>query len=168
VREITLSEDHPILMSVPDRRADGAEQPQTIPGGQFLGVAVQIDRPAIDIVHDEVGRALLGRATIQELGDVGVVQVGQDLPLGAKAAENGLRIHAALDQLDRHLLLVLIIGAHRQIDGSHAAAADLACHLVRADVPSHQRHRLIFVEPIASNLRCGPLQEAGLLLVVDQ
>ena len=53
-----------------------------------------------------------------------------------------LRIHAALDQLDRDLLLILIIGAHGQVDGPHAAVADLACNLVRADTPSCHRYHV--------------------------
>ena len=57
----------------------------------------------------------------------------EDLPLVAEAAQHGVRVHAALDQLDRDLLLELPVGALGEIDGAHAAAADALQDLVVAD-----------------------------------
>ena len=41
---------------------------------------------ALDVLHDEVGAAVVGGAAVEEPGDVGVVEAGEDLPLVAEAA----------------------------------------------------------------------------------
>jgi hypothetical protein len=53
-----------------------------------------------------------------------VIESRENLALVAEAAQHRLRVHAALDELDRGLLLELPVGAPAQIDGAHAAAAD--------------------------------------------
>ncbi len=77
-----------------------------------------------DVLHDEIRQAVLGRVAVQQARDVRVIEAREDLPLVAEAAQHGLRIHAALDELDRDLLLVLPVGAPGEIDRAHAAAAD--------------------------------------------
>ena len=51
-----------------------------------------------------------------------MVEAGQNLSLVAKMAQHRIAVHAALDQLDRDLLFVLLIGALGQIDRTHPAA----------------------------------------------
>ena len=45
------------------------------------------ERLALDVLHDEVRLAGLGRAAVEEPRDVRVVQRRRDLPLAAEAAE---------------------------------------------------------------------------------
>jgi len=47
---------------------------------------VLIERRSVDIVHDEVGNAVGGDASIDESDDVGMAEGGEDLLFGAEAA----------------------------------------------------------------------------------
>ena len=71
-------------------------------------------------------------AGVEDLGDVGVVHQGQGLPLGLEAGEHLLRVHARLDDLQRHQALDRL-GLLGHPDRAHAAFADLLQQLVRAD-----------------------------------
>src|SRR6185295_1265321 len=62
---------------------------------------------------------------VEQAADVRVVEPGEDLALAPEAADQLVRVEPALQQLDRHLLLVLGVGALGEIDRSHAAAAEL-------------------------------------------
>jgi hypothetical protein len=84
-----------------------------------------------------------------------MVEIGQNLLLVAEAAENGIGVHATLDDLDGNLLLELIVGALGQIDGAHTAASDFTQNLVGADTPSYQG----FGRLIGAQLSCRRLQE---------
>ena len=48
----------------------------TLLDGQLATVAIQVERLTIDVLHDDVGRAVVGRAAIVESRDVGVVERG--------------------------------------------------------------------------------------------
>ena len=58
-------------------------------------------------------------------GDVGVVHQGQRLPLGLEPGDHLLRVHARLDDLQRHLAADgrRLLG---HVDDAHAPFADLA------------------------------------------
>ena len=101
---------------------------------------------AFDVLHDEIRQAVVGRVAVQQVRDVRVIEARKDLPLVAEAAQHGLRIHAALDELDRDLFLVLPVGAPGEIDGAHAAAADALRDFVVADDRSDQPVGLIVLE----------------------
>jgi hypothetical protein len=60
-------------------------------------------------------------------------QIGQNLALVAEPAEDGCRVHAALDQLDGDLLVKLPVRAFGQVHRAHAAAPDLSNNPIRAD-----------------------------------
>src|SRR5258708_38747133 len=93
-----------------------------------------IDGLAIDAFHREVLPALLRRPTVDEPRDVGMLQVCQDLALGLEALDHELRAGPFPAQLDRHLLLVLVVIPDRPVDRPHASVADLAQHAIRPDV----------------------------------
>ena len=59
----------------------------------------------LDQLHHEERLAGLGGAAIVDAGDVGVVHQGQRLPLGVEPGQHRPRVHADLDQLERHLPL---------------------------------------------------------------
>ena len=88
--------------------------------------AIVGDLSAVDVLHHDVGQAVLGSAAVEQTGDVGMLQPGQRLPFAAEAVEDQIGVHAAAHQLDRDLGLILIVVAFGEIDGAHAAAAEFA------------------------------------------
>ena len=72
------------------------------------------------------------RPAVVHLGDVGMVHHGQGLALGLEPGDDLLRIHARLDDLQRHLAAhgLRLLG---HVDDAHAAFADLLQQLVGAD-----------------------------------
>ena len=68
-----------------------------------------------------------------------MIESGEDLPLGQKAAVDLLGIHAALDELESDLLLELAVGPLGQVDRAHAAAGQLTEHPVGPDADSLER-----------------------------
>ena len=53
------------------------------------------------------------------------------MALGLEALQHGVRVHAALDYLDRDSLIELAVRPMGEKDDSHAAAAEFAIHGVR-------------------------------------
>jgi hypothetical protein len=75
-----------------------------------------------------------------------MIEAGQNLALVPELPQQGLGVHAPLDELDRDALLVLLVGALRQVDRAHPASAHLANQDVGADAPARGR-RLAFRGP---------------------
>ena len=98
-----------------------------------MGCTILVNRETCDVLHDEVGQSIVRCSSIEQARDVRVVEAGQDLSLVAKMTEHRVGVHAAFDQLDCDLLLVLLIRALGQIDRAHSAAADFANNSIRAD-----------------------------------
>ena len=72
------------------------------PDRQPATVAVLGDRLTAHQFHDEERLAGLGGAAVEDAGDVGMVHQGQRLPLGVEPSQYHARVHADLDQLQRH------------------------------------------------------------------
>ena len=106
--------------------------------GQLVIVGVAIDRGAPDVLHHEIGQPFGRGASVEEARDVGMIQRGQDLTFVAEAADDQVGVHAAPDHLDRDRVLE-IVGAPRQIDGTHAAAADQPFDVVMAELGTDVR-----------------------------
>ena len=132
VRRLDVAVNDPLLMGVLDRLADRDEQLEPFAGRELVAVAVLGDRDALDQLHDEVGPAGVGRAGVEDLGDVGVVHQRQGLPLGLEAGDHLVGVHARLDDLEGDLAAdgLLLLGHE---DDAHAAFADLLQQLVGAD-----------------------------------
>jgi hypothetical protein len=82
-------------------------------------------------------------AGVEQPGDVRVRQPRHDLPLAREALGAAGGEHARGEELDRHLAFVAAVGAARQPDAAHAAAAELAHQRVGADgLAGHVRWRL--------------------------
>jgi hypothetical protein len=156
------------LMRIMHGGGDGAEQLKPLQRRQLVRVAEYVDRKAFDIIHDEVRKAVFGGAAIQECGYIRVVEVGQNLPLMAEAAENGVSIHSALDELDRNLLLILSVCSDRQVDGSHATVPDLSQDLIRPDTISRCKADLIIGDEFGSYPEDRRLNETAGLIVGSQ
>ena len=91
------------------------------------------------MLHHEVGQAVLRGAAVDQPGDIRVIQLRQDLALLPEAAHYGRRVPVASDQLDGDPLSVLLVVPLGQVDGAHAAVADLAQDPVGADAATPHR-----------------------------
>ena len=134
-----------------DRAAHLAKELQPLGDGQRLAVAVLVDRLPLDVLHHEIRQAVVGRVAIEQARDVRVVEAREDLPLVAEVTQHGVGIHAALDELDRDELLVLTVGATREIDDTHPAAANPLLDLVVTDRLTDQAVGQLLVEEARLN-----------------
>src|SRR5258708_39749823 len=130
------------------RRADLLEKPQPFDDVELARIAVGINRLTLDVLHDEIRPAVFGCATIEEPGDVGVVQAGQYLPLAAEPLDYRVCVQAAFDEFDRDLFLKRLVGADGQVNGAHPAVSDLADHAVGTNVPACEG-LILFEQPDA-------------------
>jgi hypothetical protein len=94
--------DDPLLVRVLDAVADLVEQPQTLVGVETVLVAVPRDRNALDQLHREVRSALLRRAGVEDVGDIGVIHEGEGLALTLESCDDLPAVHTGLDELERY------------------------------------------------------------------
>jgi len=85
-----------------NRGANLAKELQPFRYRQLLLVAVLVDRLSLDVLHDQERPSVLGRATVVELGDVWMVDRGQDLPLVAEPADEVGARRGAPEEPDGH------------------------------------------------------------------
>ncbi len=114
------------------------EQLHALAQVQPVRVAPLVDRHAVHALHDEVGIALLADAAIEQCGDVGVAQAGQQLAFAQEAFARGRGVGHGADQLERRLLVVGTVGAFHGVDRAHAAAAEDRDHPPGAERPTEQ------------------------------
>jgi hypothetical protein len=109
------------------------EEFQSLVRRELLVVAVGDDRNPPDQFHHEVRPARLGRAGVQDLGDVRMVHERQSLPLGLEPRDDFPRIHAGLDDLECDPAAdgVLLLGDEHE---PKSTLTDLLQQLVGADV----------------------------------
>jgi hypothetical protein len=100
--------------------------------GVRRAVAIVGDRHAGDQLHDEVGAAGVGGASVQDPGDMGMVHHRQRLALGLEPGDHLGGIHAGLDGFERHLASDRP-GLLGHVDGAHPALAQALEELVGAD-----------------------------------
>ena len=110
-----------------------AKKLQALWNAELVLVAVLGDGDALHQFHHEVGPAGVGRAGIEDLGDVGMVHHRQRLPLGLEAGDDLPRVHAELDDLERHPAADRLFLLGHEHD-AEAAFADLFQQLVAADL----------------------------------
>src|SRR5690349_10228212 len=82
------------------------------------------DPGALDEFHYQVGSAVFSGPAVEQPGDVGVLQPGQNLALPTETAKDEICIQALAHQLDGHLGEVLIVGADSEPNGSHPTSAE--------------------------------------------
>ena len=115
-----------VAMGVLHRVTDVEEQSEAGLEIQASRVAPGGERLALHVLHGEVGTALGGGAPVEEPGDVGVLEAGQDLALASEALEHLVGVDAAAQQLERGALLERAVGPVGQVHHPHAPPTDLA------------------------------------------
>src|SRR5580693_1474199 len=90
------------------------------------------NRASLDIFHREVRNTVLA-ASIEESGDVGVLEPGQDLPLVPEPVAQQVQVAPPWTDLQCDRLAILVVVADRPIHHSHAAAPDLPDDAIRSD-----------------------------------
>ena len=133
--------DDEVAVRVGDRVADGPEELQTLSDREASLLAEGRHRHALHVLHDEVRNAFVGDAAVVEVGDVGVVQLREDLALAPEPAQQLGRGEVGRDELDRDAMLELPVGALGEVHGAHPALADDVEEAVRAELPARQRRR---------------------------
>src|SRR5207237_7580317 len=95
-----VAADDALLVGVLNGPTDVGEQLEPVAHAEAGLIAELGDRDPLDQFHDEVGPAGVGRAGVEDAGDVRVVHHGQRLALGLEAGDHGPRVHAGLDALE--------------------------------------------------------------------
>ncbi len=133
VRRLEVAVHDEVAMRVANRVTHVEEQSQALANRKLAVVAIAIDRLALDVLHHEVRPAVLRHAAVDEPRDAGMLEACKDLTLGDESVEHVLGIETAADELDRHVLAVLIVVARREIDRAHAAASDRSIEAIGTD-----------------------------------
>ena len=125
--------DYEILVRERYRIADLCEQIE--PSGQIgllIGQPV-LKRDAVDIFHDDIGRATFRFPAVIKPGNMGMVKLRQYLSFALETRNQTVGKQSLLDQLDRHHMLEIVGVPFAQIDRPHAAAAQQTKDPVRTD-----------------------------------
>src|SRR5436305_12910264 len=90
-------------------------------------------RLAVDILHYEVRNAVIRRAAVDETGDIGMLESGENAAFVDEPVDDGMGIQAAPYQLHRDLLVKFAVRPLGQVDRAHAALAKLADNTITSD-----------------------------------
>ena len=132
--------DHQPLMRVLHGRAHLEKQLQPLSGRKAVVVTIRIDPYALDQLHHQVGNAVVSGAAIQQTGDVGMIERGENLALSAEAFQNKRGIEAAAHQFHGDFLGVLAIRPGGAVHLTHAAMADRLSDLIDANAAASAGH----------------------------
>src|SRR6478672_5605839 len=143
VAGLDVAMNNQIPMRKLHRGADLQKQLQSLTRRQLLRDCKSSHRCADDVVHDEVGQTIAGRACIEEPRDIWVIEPGQDLAFRSETAQDLSRVGASIQYLDRDLFLKLTISALCQENGAHPPAAKFTDDDIRAHALSAARRSLL-------------------------
>src|SRR5687767_3628978 len=92
-----------------------------------------MDRRPGDVLHHEERHPVLARTAVEQARDVRMLERGENLPFGAEAAEQGVDVEPSLDELEGDALLILSVGALREVDRAHSTARDFTQNAIWAE-----------------------------------
>ena len=122
-----------VAVSVPQGIADLQKQLQPAVLGKRVTAAELRNRHSVDVFHHEVRIAVGGLPSVQNGGDVRVIQLRQNFALPVKAAQE-LRIDSvAAHHFDSGLPLEASVGARGQVHHAHASGGQTLLNAVRPD-----------------------------------
>ena len=110
-----------ILVRVMHCGTNRLKQLETSRDIQTIRVAIGVNGDAIDVLHDYVGGSVRQGAAVQEMRDVGMIQLRKDLTLDFQTRLNSSRQRAAVNHLDGHLLFELGVGSLGKVNLPHPA-----------------------------------------------
>src|SRR5688572_4506145 len=123
-----------VVMGVSNRLAYFAEQLDAVFDGQPSLIAKRSYRFTFNILHRDKWQPVRRVAAIKKVRDVPMIKRSQDIALTDEAPDDFIRVHSALDNLQRDLLMkTCSLG---KINRAHPAAANFPNHAVVADFRS--------------------------------
>ena len=160
--------NHQVPVSVLHRVAHREEQLDTSLDRAPVLLHVAVDRDAFDVLQGEPGEPLGSDPAVQQAGDPGMLQGGEDLPLFDEAAHQVVVTRdRAADQLEGDALVVGLI-ALGEVDGAHSTVPCLAEDPVWTDASAFGRTSLIALVHQRGRIgRCLPV-EPGLRLLTGR
>ena len=135
VGRLEIPMHHQVAVSVGDGPADGTEEIEAAPQVESSSGAVEVQGQALHVLHREVGVPVLGRASVDQAGDRGMLESGQDAAFPTETLDEERRPGPSAEQLERHLLEVHVVVPPRTVHGAHATTPDLGRDGVGADPP---------------------------------
>ncbi len=137
--------DHQVPVRVLHRLADIEEQREPSVYRELVPVAVAVDRLAFDVLEREPRQAVGGDPSVQQLGDMGMVEGGEYLTLVQEPPDEPRVGDAPAQELEGDATTVLIVVPLGEVHDPHAAASRLTHDPVRPDPAAggEVRHRLI-------------------------
>ena len=90
----------PLLVGMLHGLANRDGQLESLAERQPAFVAILGDRNAFDQLHHEVRAPGIGRAGVEDLGDIGVIHQRERLAFDPEARHNLAALHAGLDELE--------------------------------------------------------------------
>src|ERR1043166_1056441 len=120
-----------MLVRVVNRRANFAEELKPLVDGEIFLAAIIVDAGSIDVFHRKERNAIRGHARVIKLGDVWMIETGEQTLLAEKSPHDLIAVHPVPDELERDPTVQLSI--LREINFAHPAAADQRNDLVIAD-----------------------------------
>jgi hypothetical protein len=146
--------------------ADGHDEVDPRAGAQIARAAPGVDALPVDELHHEIRHAFFGRPSVEESGDVRVVEAGEHTTLEAEPIREDWLGPGRGQQLDGDALLEVDTLAPRLEDDAHAAPPDLTDDAIRADPPALGRVVRLERDGLDRGRRVGRrLQEIGVGLV---
>src|SRR5439155_26386506 len=133
VRWLEVAVDDEASVGVLDRLTDRENHPEPLLHAESPSIAVLGDRSPLHALHDDDGTAVRRDPAVEEAGDAGMLQAGQDLALLEKPAFRVNARHAPLQELDGHLLVELAVHTLGQVHDTHTAFAQLTLEPIGAD-----------------------------------
>src|SRR5262249_10122074 len=112
--------------------------------------------------HDKIRQSVGCRAGVQKPCSIGMLKLGQDLPLDSKATQDFLRICASFENFDSNSLFKLPIGALGEINGSHPTSPEFLYNHVGAE-PLPNAITLVSPETGSCEL-CEFFEDGGIVL----
>ena len=134
VGRLQVAMDDEVLVCGVDGLTDLDEEVDTSSEVEVLLTSEGVDRATLRELHHEVGPAVFGGSAIEQAGDSGVLEVGENLALGSEAPRHFSGGEVAAHDLDRDLLLERLVRALRAVDHAHASSAEDLDDSIGADL----------------------------------
>ena len=132
---------------------DGHEHGDARAQIQRVLVRIGRDRRSVDIIHDQIRRAVAIAADVQQRGDIRMCQRAENALLQRETAAQVARVEQ--QEFDRDEFVERAIGAARAIHAAHAARSDESVENPGADLFAAAIHRI--VEWFTQEIGCAPV-----------